>query len=199
MELPAVRKLYAKDFAELDVQYTEQCIIDEAIDRSKILEAAPGYETDANIARFTAAIKTGYQSSLYLKYINERIGYGTFADAPIQKDDIVGEYTGKVIQEHTALAMPGSERTYLMALSYCYADYNWPASLYIDAKKMGNFTRFINHRKKPNVICKLISDGYMWHVILVATKHIAKDKQLFINYGDGYWQVHETLEELNPI
>lgn len=188
MDLPTVRKLYAKDFSELGVEYSEQQVIDEAIDTSKILVADPRYETGANSARFTTAIKNGHQASLYLKYINDRVGYGTFADALIQEDDIVGEYTGKIIRQHIVFAMRPEETVYLMPLQACYADYYCLTSLYINAKQIGNFTRFINHSDKPNVISKQVYDGSMWHMILVASQNILQDKQLFIDYGTGYWE-----------
>ncbi|CAN5122042.1 hypothetical protein BH09DEP1_BH09DEP1_3940 [soil metagenome] len=201
MDLPdsaKTKKLYASDFAALGVQYSTQLIIDKAkIEMVRIAHAAPGYETPQNITRFDEAVKKGYQAPLYIKYINERMGYGAFADLEIKDNDIVGEYTGNVIDQETALRMPRSETDYLMELTACYVDYNWPAPLYVDAKKSGNLTRFVNHSYKPNVATKLFFDGSMWHTILVAAGAIAQDKQLFINYTRGYWDVR-GINPLDP-
>lgn len=32
----------------------------------------------------------------------------------------------------------------------------------------------------------MIIDGY-WHILLVASKSIARGQQVLFNYGDGYW------------
>ena len=64
-----------------------------------------------------------------------------------------------------------------------------PLHYTIDAKRIGNFTRFINHNYKPNVISRLYFDGCMWHTILVADCGIAKDEQLFIDYSRGDWNI----------
>ena len=67
---------------------------------------------------------------MYVKYINERIGHGAFAEHEIKVNDIVGEYTGKVIHADKAGRMPLTETDYMMELVTCYAGNNWPTSLY---------------------------------------------------------------------
>ena len=50
---------------------------------------------------------------------------------------------------------------------------------------MGNHARFINYSCNANCIAKhyLVTDDGFQKVIIVATKDINKDEQLFLNYG----------------
>lgn len=180
-------KFYSKDFSKFGVQYTNKLILDDDIETTKILGAVSGYETPDAIERFTQAVKTGYEAHMYLKYINEKIGYGVYADAPINEHDIIGEYTGRLIDQETAFQLPLEKTACLMALPDCYMGYNYPKTLYVDAMKAGNFTRFINHSYDPNVNSKLLYDGVLWHVLFTAAKNVDRNKQLFFNYGSGYW------------
>lgn len=189
MELPIEGKLYAKDFEKLGVRFASKLLIDSSIDTRQILDAAPGYETLENIKKFTDAIKTGYEAPLYVKYVNAKLGYGAFADAPIKEHDIVGEYTGQLIDQETAVQLPQEKTSYLMASGNFYPGYNYPEELYIDAAKAGNFTRFVNHSYDPNVKTKVVYDGALWHVLFIAAKKVEQDKQLLVNYGPGYWQM----------
>lgn len=195
MDLPAAKKLYAKDFKKLGVTYTTHLIFDSYVDRSLILEPArrrtiiehPDYEPEPNNARYISAIKNGYQAALYLKYINDAVGHGVFADAGLKKGDIVGEYTGTVITQQKTVGMPADQTSYMFETIFCYRGVFSPEPLIIDARNKGNFTRFINHSYTPNVEVEEVYSDSMWHLLLVASKLINKDQQLFINYGEGYW------------
>lgn len=195
MELPKTGKLYKKDFDKLGVCYTNQLTLDARIETVKILDAAPGYETSENIFRLSNAIKIGYEAPVYLKYVNDQVGYGVYADALLKENAIIGEYTGHVIDQDTVLRMSIPQTSFIMMIPACYAGYNWPESLYIDARRAGNCTRFINHSAHPNVYSKLFYDGVLWHVVLLASKNIGPHKQLFIDYGDGYWQIRDLVPE----
>lgn len=190
MDLPVIKKLYAGDFEKLGVKFTPRLILDSCVDRSRILQPMPFYETESNIRWYTQAIQMGHQAALYLKYINNKVGYGVFADVALQKDDIVGEYTGKVITQSVAVKKPVAH-TGCMIPMVCYDGCFFPEALIIDARREGNFTRFVNHSYKPNVDCKMVYCDSMWHTLFIASEAIDKDSQLFINYGKGYWEARE--------
>lgn len=189
-KLIVAEKFYKDDFKSFRVVYSNKLILSPDIDRSKILEAAPGYETPANCARFAKAVQNGYEAPIYLKFINDVIGYGAFADACIEEGDIIAEYTGNVISFAAAAQIPLKKRTYFMQLPNCYAATIWPQPLFVDARKVGNCTRFINHSYEPNLQGKAYFDGAMWHVIFVAARRLERDQQLLIDYGKDYWDVH---------
>ncbi len=75
-------------------------------------------------------------------------------------------------------------------------------SLKVDALKRGNFTRFINHSEKPNVIAHVLAvppNPYgltpaSIEVVYIAKKNIQPGEQLLVCYEDGeksYWSVYK--------
>lgn len=60
--------------------------------------------------------------------------------------------------------------------------------LVIDAEHHGNHLRFINHSNKPNLKAIHVFQQNKWKIYFFATKNIKQGKQLFFNYGKGYWQ-----------
>jgi len=59
--------------------------------------------------------------------------------------------------------------------------------LALDALTVGNETRYLNHHDIPNVDATawLVNDEH--RIAYYATKTIAKNKELFLDYGAGYW------------
>ncbi|OGH98720.1 MAG: hypothetical protein A2X42_02225 [Candidatus Margulisbacteria bacterium GWF2_38_17] len=124
-------------------------------------------------------IDKGITANVYISYINERIGYGLFADEDIKKNSWIGEYSGR-------LHLANGKRE--------ESEYGW---LYptmknniftIEASKYGNYTRYVNHSFKPNVVARSIYFKDYWHFGYVAIKAISKNEQLLVNYGDFYWE-----------
>ncbi|MGB7977990.1 MAG: SET domain-containing protein [Chlamydiales bacterium] len=66
-------------------------------------------------------------------------------------------------------------------------------ALKLDAAKKGNFTRFINHSDKPNVVAYLVSSrSNPYEIIYFAKKTIRPGEQLLVCYEDdqeSYWGV----------
>ena len=102
----------------------------------------------------------------------------------------MGEYTG-IVRENV--------RIYFAPLNnYCY-EYPVPDALgrsfVIDATR-GNFTRFINHSRAPNLKpVYAFFDGF-YHLIFLSLKEIQKGEQLSYDYGRNYWLLRSDPEEL---
>ncbi len=128
---------------------------------------------------------------MYLQWISTDIGYGVFATKNIAKDDFIGVYSGQLrLMRGLHDKIPED------------VDYAWyyPITmvtgdrLLIDGKFKGNELRFINHDQRPNTKCiDVLIDG-KFYMCYIATKNIAKDTQLTISYGDGYWD----SRQINP-
>ncbi len=117
-----------------------------------------------------------------LRYINGILKYGLFALEDIGTHRFIGEYTGTVRKQTLKM---------LFTNFYCVeypVGFQSARRWVIDAEKKGNFTRFINHSKTPNVEMKsaLFDDGLM-HVIFLAKRRIQKQEQLTMNYGRRFW------------
>lgn len=131
--------------------------------------------------KFIRRIETGYLPHTSIRWIDDRIGYGLFAEGVIAENSYVGEYTGIVRR---------NDRKYFEPLNnYCY---EYPVldeigrSFVIDATD-GNLTRFINHSFNPNLKpLHVFYDGF-YHLIFVSLRQIEKGEQLSYNYGESYW------------
>lgn len=189
------RKLYAADFKALGIEFTS--LLHTSLDRSKIIPHQPLNNiplrwqilVEVQRAMLKKQIAECYQVPLYLKYINDRIGFGVFADAPIKEFDTICEYTGQLCVEED-----DESENLDLNFSMDVGPYNnvdgKNKQLYVDAKKAGNFSRFINHSYLHNVnsISVYSEQDGLWHVMLHANQDIAQDDQLLANYGEGYWK-----------
>lgn len=138
--------------------------------------------------RYHEDIEKGNLAPLYIKKIDERLGFGVFAADEIKKDDFIGEYAG-VIQ------IPGKEAGGEMEEGGYESDFSWyyldkiadGPELEINGRLEGNEMRFVNHGDNFNVdVEHTIHDGH-WIIFFKAARDIQKDEQLLISYGDDYW------------
>jgi SET domain-containing protein len=68
------------------------------------------------------------------------------------------------------------------------SDYYVRGNLFsVDAKKAGNFSRFVNHSGNPNINVFYHNTDGIWYAVFIANTFIKKDEQLFVNYGSSYW------------
>ncbi|MFO7559584.1 MAG: SET domain-containing protein-lysine N-methyltransferase [Desulfobacterales bacterium] len=138
--------------------------------------------------RYHEDIEKGNLAPLYIKKIDERLGFGVFAADEIKKDDFIGEYAG-VIQ------IPGKDAGGEMEEGGYESDFSWyyldkiadGPELEINGRLEGNEMRFVNHGDNFNVdVEHTIHDGH-WIIFFKAARDIQKDEQFLISYGDGYW------------
>ena len=121
--------------------------------------------------------------------VSDLVGYGVFADRPIRKHDVIGEYTGVLRQ-----CQAGDEENRYLAASKPYGRFD---NFIIDGQHEGNITRFINHSfKSPNVRSEHVFHELRWHRLLRADRNISAGEQILWNYGDDYWRTREAPTEL---
>lgn len=133
------------------------------------------------IRQFRKDLDSGAAANVSVRWMDEDIGYGLFAEQDIAKGDFIGEYTGEV----RLLSRLHPDQN-----GYClhYHTKWWSLKYYmIDALLLGNLMRFINHSDSPNVQPLCGVDRGLQHQIFVARGPIVKGAQLTINYGNDYW------------
>jgi hypothetical protein len=155
--------------------------------------------------------KEGLPKHLVIKKLKGRLGHGIFLhlDAkPILKGEVIAPYAGKV-----ALARQNADDESDYAFSLLSdlilsreEQRIWdpkgryhPRRLYsidLDADKMGNFTRFINHSAKPNIEAQFlrlsVKGKIYFEIVYVAKKKICPGEQLLVCYeGEekSYWGI----------
>jgi hypothetical protein len=150
--------------------------------------------------------------------INDTIGEGVFATTALNKGDIIGVYSGilELVPEKAELfdnlylydlLLPGTTLRLSAEQLYCVtrlpnADQDSSSItrslkgedfiLQVNAKSIGNYTRYINHSSSANVQaeCRKLPDGKV-EIILTANQKIQAGEQLLLDYGKAYWKSRE--------
>ena len=189
-------KLYAKDFDRLGVRYLDHLEVQDSPENkpdAPLINLHKQYSPEnlpeaplINLhEKYGHLIQFRHHAPVYLSFINNKVGYGVFADTDIKKDQMIAEYTGVLRKSPEPIRSRGS------LINMHDFDYIWTyipdAKVDIDAKEAGNFTRFVNHSLYPNVKILYIWNAGLYHLIYVAQSDIKKDEQLLVNYGAGYW------------
>lgn len=109
-------------------------------------------------------------------------GYGLFAAENLCKDDFIIEYVGEVITndeaERRGLFYEKRKLSYLFDLSNLSDCTNET----IDATKIANKARFINHSKNANLIAQTMQVDGRKRIGFYARRNIEKDEELFFDY-----------------
>lgn len=105
-----------------------------------------------------------------------KAGNGCFAKEDIEKDEFICEYTGEVIDE--------DELSLRVHRNYCmYLSTEADQKVFIDAKRYGNYARFINHnRENPNVRFERWIKGDRYVIAAFANVKIKAGTELFVDY-----------------
>jgi len=168
------------------------------------------------LAEISKAIKKwGLPKCLICKKLAHDVGYGVFLhpDAEmISKGQAIAPYAGEISlipqneSDDGSYAFTPIEDICLKKEEQALFDKKrkyHPRRLYslkVDARKKGNFTRFINHSEKPNVVAHLFAipanvyglKPASIEVVYIAKKNIYPGEQLLVCYEDGeksYWGV----------
>ncbi|CAB4479312.1 hypothetical protein RhiirA1_427739 [Rhizophagus irregularis] len=122
---------------------------------------------------------------IYIRWINDIVRYGMYASKTFQRRDILGVYSGLVTRQLTDLEYAW-EFNYLVDVK---DEEDKKIRVCIDAKHMGNYMRFANHRdtnQNGDQLYVVYND--LWHVLYIAQAEIKLHEQIFVNYGQGYWE-----------
>lgn len=127
--------------------------------------------------KYREKIEEGAVNGVYIKWIEQDVGLGLFADRDFSSEEYVGEYTGIV-------------RKCWMFFSGCN-DYCFRYPLYrigpriytVDATQYCNETSFMNHSDTPNCEAVVVWYQDLFHICIRTLRTIAKDEELTFDYG----------------
>lgn len=123
--------------------------------------------------------------NIYLRHISKQIGYGVFAAKRIPALSFVGEYTGQVQRRPLWKKELGD---YVFA----YHAAQKSTRFIVNGEAQGNFTRFINHSEKANLLSRWVVDKGLGRIIFFTKRVIEPHEQLTYDYGDFFWRKRET-------
>jgi hypothetical protein len=133
---------------------------------------------------FDKEIRKGIHAPIEIRYMNAEIGYGIFASKKIPACTYVGEYTG-VIQQKSSKEL--KDKTYTMR----YTVWEGKKNFCIDAEKMGNFTRFLNHSSRPNLGLQSVYWRGVPRMIFISLVDIPEGAHMTFDYGTTFWKHHK--------
>ncbi len=140
---------------------------------------------------FDKELRSSLSPRLSVRYLNEEIGFGLFAEQKIPACSFVGEYTG-IVKEYNKRLMKDK--------IYCIRYNCWQAGqkrFVIDAETHGNYTRFINHSYEPNLALQSIYWKGVPRMIFISLQEIREGSQLTFDYGRSFWK--EINQQPRPI
>jgi len=107
---------------------------------------------------------------------------GLFAKSEIEKDIIIGEYTGKVLKRR---------KNQKCGQYTCILYQDDEVMIDVDAEECGNEIRFINDYRDitahPNVKYEKAFWNGSWRVIVKTIKKIKSEEEILVDYGPTYW------------
>ncbi len=154
--------------------------------------------------------KEGLPPYLVKKKLEKGLGYGIFlhpSAKPIAKGQVIAPYAGKVSLDSQNFSDNDSDYIFSIVSNIILTKEEQqlfdpkrryhPRRLYsldLDAEKVGNFTRFINHSQKPNIEAHFVQIGrkpeFLPEIVYVASKTIRPGEQLQVCYegeDKSYW------------
>ncbi len=131
---------------------------------------------------FDKEIEKGDHPKVSIRYIDDKVGFGVFAEKRIPSCAFAGEYRGQIKER---------KKKELKDKVFCVRYTVWEMGrrkFILDAEKMGNFTRLINHSSKPNLSLQSVYWRGIPRMIFVAIKEIPEGTQLTFDYGMFFWK-----------
>ncbi|MDD5456054.1 MAG: SET domain-containing protein-lysine N-methyltransferase [Candidatus Margulisbacteria bacterium] len=140
------------------------------------------------------ALDNGFNVPLYIKHINNEIGFGLFA-----RDQAIPPLTPFI--EYTGIIIPSNQNPESAYLHNRTPFRDIPAesvkTLFrtdVDAEPAGNYARYANHSYRPNAsrILFFHEKSGMWRIVCISNRRINQNSQILFNYGSRYWEKRDV-------
>ncbi|MDE3055129.1 MAG: SET domain-containing protein-lysine N-methyltransferase [Verrucomicrobiota bacterium] len=190
------RELFAK--CRPDLLYISQPLfaseelfsqVKELTERAKMKDIIPPERIWMGIY-FDREICRSIHPEVSIRFIDNQLGFGVFAEERIPSCAFVGEYTG--------LLIPWKKKSLhdkFHAIRYTIWGIKRKKFL-LDGERVGNFTRCINHSTTPNLCLQSVYWKGIPRFIFLALKEIAQGEQLTFDYGTLFWKEHPSPPRL---
>lgn len=107
-------------------------------------------------------------------------GWGVYASGLVRKGDLIGQYTGEVIEQQD-----GERRGRVYDQMRSSFLFNTTAEYVVDSTRIGNKLRYINHSKNHNCSSRLMRVDGDVIVGIYASRDILTFEELLFDYGYG--------------
>ena len=161
---------------------TRNSIMDSFIPRYDTIDTIIDYRNTPNPRKRPIDTLTEKETISFLKpfLTKDGRGWGLKTEKRLEKGQLIGKFVGELTPELTC-----RQNLNLMRIRNNHYHFMLPygSDEYIDARRYGNLTRFINSSCEPNCSVVQKSDGYSEESLeIVATCPIEKGTEICINY-----------------
>lgn len=132
-------------------------------------------------AYFRKEVLRGHTPIVSLRWIDDEMGWGVFAEKDFAPMEFIAEYTG-IVRKRTKHDHKNA---------YCFEyllELGQESPYLIDAATQGGISRYINHSAKPNLSSSFARIDSIPHILLYTLTHIPKGTELTYDYGPDYWK-----------
>jgi hypothetical protein len=133
-------------------------------------------------ALYVEQVRSHYMANVSIRWIDEILKHGLFAEEEIHTQDFIGEYAG-VVKRRKRFDWKKNDYRFVYPTSFLYF-----AKHVIDGNDKGNEIRYANHSDDPNCEALSVFCDDLFHIILRAVRDISAHSQITYNYRDGYWK-----------
>jgi len=171
---------------KLGVKKTSEYRPASEYERKLLKEFKMDREMPENIAKkadyYKPIIERGLKEDerFFVKKINDKKGYGLFANVDIVAHEVLGVYTG-VIQESESekgkkyewyySTIPDREKEKMVELR-------------VNGKNEGSALRFVNHSLYYNSRIEYVPYNNQWYIIFVSNRYIRRGEEITVNYRE---------------
>lgn len=134
-------------------------------------------------------LEANRHADVSVRWINEELGHGLFAEQALKRFDYVGYYTGRIIYRPRIYPV-----TQPYAFRYPIGEL-YPKKFLIDATMKGNLMRFLNHSDTPNLTSMAVLHKGIMYMIFFSIRDIKKGEQLCFDYGSHYWKGRPYIKQ----
>lgn len=141
-----------------------------------------GVQNESLIKHYLPSLENKELADISIRWIDEQLGYGLFAEKSIQAGDFIGEFCGVI--KPVALEEVKDNAYCLLYPTYMGSFQLWV----IDALKEGGVLRFANHSDEPNMKMQCLVHEGIQRFFLIAGEQIPPNVQLTWDYGENFWR-----------
>ncbi|OAL49506.1 SET domain-containing protein [Pyrenochaeta sp. DS3sAY3a] len=123
-----------------------------------------------------------YKDNIELRHV-DGVGIATFARNAFTQGQVIGEYVGELVPSD-AKDDRVNQSAYLFDIKQFRTE---ELVLFVDAMRVGGWTRFANHSCNSNAIFEYRRVGPRQRVAVVVQRNIAVGQEVTVDYGDSYW------------
>lgn len=193
-EVITIKKMeeLVSDLSGFPFHFSEQLIIDDEFTFEDLPQQINGESLyRSNIDMVKLLKKPSNLKKYELRYINPELGFGVFSREAIKKGEPINIYTGV-------------KRTPKFShFKYAFVNQRDCLNMYLDARQLGNITRFINHAPRLDTHSHIDASGDLLYanisatrqylngievVLYSAAKDIDEGEQILVDYGKEYFE-----------